>query len=139
MVTKKDGAASATPAMTSELLKKMAEEQQNKEKKGGGDNKGKDAPGENGDNAPDATDGEPDKKKAKMSAEEKGGGGGEIRVRFMDSSHENLNISQVLNLMNYRVAHLVANLGWVDVDLCCSTLCIVLPGALGCWEIGRSG
>ena len=88
MVTKKDGAASATPAMTSELLKKMAEEQQNKEK-GGGDKKGEgDKPGSNnGENAPDATDGEPANKKAKTSGEEKGGGGGKIRIRSVDPSH----------------------------------------------------
>ena len=30
----------------------------------------------------------------------------------------------------YRVTHLLANLGWVDFDFGCSTLCLVLPGKL---------
>ena len=29
------------------------------------------------------------------------------------------------------VAHLLSNLGWVDVDLCCFTLCLDLPGLMG--------
>ena len=31
----------------------------------------------------------------------------------------------------YRVAHLLANLGWVDFDFCYSTFCLVLPGLMG--------
>ena len=34
----------------------------------------------------------------------------------------------------YRVTHLLANLGWVDLDFDCSTLCLVLPGLLGNWQ-----
>ena len=34
----------------------------------------------------------------------------------------------------YRVAHLLANLGWVDFDFGCSTLCQVLPGLMGKWQ-----
>ena len=36
--------------------------------------------------------------------------------------------------LTYRVAHLLANLGWVDIDLCCSTLCLVLLGLIGNWQ-----
>ena len=38
----------------------------------------------------------------------------------------------------YRVASLLANLGWVDFDLCCSTLFLVLPGLMGNWQKWRS-
>ena len=31
----------------------------------------------------------------------------------------------------YRETHLLANLGWVDFDVGCSTLCLVLPGLMG--------
>ena len=34
----------------------------------------------------------------------------------------------------YRVAHLLANLGWVDFDFGCSTLCLVLLGLMGNWQ-----
>ena len=34
----------------------------------------------------------------------------------------------------YRKAHLQANLGWVDFDFGCSTLCLVLPGLIGNWQ-----
>ena len=34
----------------------------------------------------------------------------------------------------YRVTHLLANLGCVDFDLGCSTLCLVLPGLTGNWQ-----
>ena len=34
----------------------------------------------------------------------------------------------------YRVTHLLANLGWVDLDFGCSTLCLVLPGLMGNWQ-----
>ena len=36
--------------------------------------------------------------------------------------------------LNYMAAHLLANLGWVDFDLCCSTLCLGLPGLMGNWQ-----
>ena len=36
----------------------------------------------------------------------------------------------------YRVAHLVANLGWVDLNFDYSTVCLILPGLM---EFGRSG
>ena len=36
--------------------------------------------------------------------------------------------------LDYRVTHLLANLGWVDFDLGCSTLCLVLPGLMGNWQ-----
>ena len=34
------------------------------------------------------------------------------------------------------MAHLLAGLGWVDCDLCCSrsTLCLTLPGPMGNWQ-----
>ena len=34
----------------------------------------------------------------------------------------------------YRVAHLVANLGWVDFKFDCSTVCLILPGLMGVWQ-----
>ena len=34
----------------------------------------------------------------------------------------------------YKVTHLLANLGCVDFDLGCSTLCLVLPGLMGNWQ-----
>ena len=34
----------------------------------------------------------------------------------------------------YRVTHLLANLGWVDFDFGCSTLCLVLPGQMVNWQ-----
>ena len=34
----------------------------------------------------------------------------------------------------YRVTHLLANLGWVDIDFGCSTLCLILPGLMGNWQ-----
>ena len=34
----------------------------------------------------------------------------------------------------YRVTHLLANLGWVDCDFACSTLCLILPGLMGNWQ-----
>ena len=40
--------------------------------------------------------------------------------------------------MKYRVTHLLANLGWVDLDLGCSNLCLVLPGLMGNWQIWLS-
>ena len=36
--------------------------------------------------------------------------------------------------VTYRVRHLLANLGLVDLDLCCSTLCLVLSGLMGNWQ-----
>ena len=36
-----------------------------------------------------------------------------------------------LELLYNRVTHLLANLGWVDFDLGCSTLCLVLHGLMG--------
>ena len=38
----------------------------------------------------------------------------------------------------YRVAHLLANLGWVDFDFGCSTLCLFLPGLMRNWLIWMS-
>ena len=35
----------------------------------------------------------------------------------------------------YRVTHVLANLGWVDLDFGCSTLCLVLLGLMGNWQI----
>ena len=34
----------------------------------------------------------------------------------------------------YRVAHLVANLGWVDLNFDFFTLCLILPGLMGIWQ-----
>ena len=34
----------------------------------------------------------------------------------------------------YRVAHLVANLGWVDLNFDYSTVCLILPGLMGVWQ-----
>ena len=34
----------------------------------------------------------------------------------------------------YRVAHLVADLGWVDLDIECSTVCPILPKLMGIWQ-----
>ena len=34
----------------------------------------------------------------------------------------------------YRVAHLVVNLGWVDMDFECSTVCPILLGLMGIWQ-----
>ena len=39
----------------------------------------------------------------------------------------------------YRVNHLLANLGWVDFDFACSTLCLVLPGLMGNWQNQAEG
>ena len=39
----------------------------------------------------------------------------------------------------YRVAHLLANLGWVDFYFGCSTLCLVLPGAPGLMGVRQDG
>ena len=33
----------------------------------------------------------------------------------------------------YRVSHLLVHLGWVDLDLRCSTVCPILPGLIGIW------
>ena len=44
--------------------------------------------------------------------------------------------SPTLGTWLYRVAHLLANLGWVDHDLNCSTLWLVMPRLMG---NGRSG
>ena len=38
------------------------------------------------------------------------------------------------NFSNYRVAHLVANLGWVDLNFDYSTVCLILPGLMGVWQ-----
>ena len=37
----------------------------------------------------------------------------------------------VLHFTHYRVTHLLANHGWVDFDLGCSSPCLVLPGLMG--------
>ena len=42
--------------------------------------------------------------------------------------------SYIQRSRSYRVTHLQANLGWVDFDLGCSTLCLVLPGLMGNWQ-----
>ena len=34
----------------------------------------------------------------------------------------------------YRVTHLLANLGWVDLNFDCSTVCPILPGLVGIWQ-----
>ena len=34
----------------------------------------------------------------------------------------------------YRVAHLVADLGWVNLNFDYSTVCLILPGLVGVWE-----
>ena len=34
----------------------------------------------------------------------------------------------------YRVAHLVLNLGWVDLKFDYSTVCLILPGLMGVWQ-----
>ena len=33
-------------------------------------------------------------------------------------------------LSSYMVTHFMENLGWVDFDFACSTLCLVLPGKM---------
>ena len=38
--------------------------------------------------------------------------------------------------MNYRVAHLVADVGWVDLDFECSTVWPILPGLMGIRQKG---
>ena len=35
---------------------------------------------------------------------------------------------------DYKVAHLVANLGWVDLNFDYSTVCLILPGLMGVWQ-----
>ena len=42
--------------------------------------------------------------------------------------------SPTLGTWLYRVAHLLANLGWVDHDLNCSTLWLVMPRLMGNWQ-----
>ena len=37
-------------------------------------------------------------------------------------------------VVKYRVAHLVANLGWVDLNFDYSTVCLILPGLMGVWQ-----
>ena len=39
-------------------------------------------------------------------------------------------MSTFCSLTMYRVIHLLANLGWVDFDFHCSTLCLVVPGRI---------
>ena len=39
-----------------------------------------------------------------------------------------------INCHTYRVAHLVANLGWVDLNFDYSTVCLILPGLMGVWQ-----
>ena len=34
----------------------------------------------------------------------------------------------------YSVAHLHANLGWVDLNFHYSTVCLILPGLMGVWQ-----
>ena len=34
----------------------------------------------------------------------------------------------------YRLTHLLMNLGWVDFNFGCYTLCLVLPGLMGNWQ-----
>ena len=36
--------------------------------------------------------------------------------------------------IQYRVANLVANLGWVDLNFDYSTVCLILPGLMGVWQ-----
>ena len=38
------------------------------------------------------------------------------------------------HLLLYRVVHLVANLGWVDMNFDYSTVCLILPGLMGVWQ-----
>ena len=40
----------------------------------------------------------------------------------------------VFKRRNYRVAHLVVNLGWVDLNFDYSTVCLILPGLMGVWQ-----
>ena len=37
-------------------------------------------------------------------------------------------------LSRYRVTHLLANLGWVDLGFDCSTVCPILLGLVGIWQ-----
>ena len=39
-----------------------------------------------------------------------------------------------IQIQIFRVTHLLANLGWVDLDFGCSALCLVLPGLMGNWQ-----
>ena len=39
-----------------------------------------------------------------------------------------------IQIQIFRVTHLLANLGWVDLDFGCQTLCLVLPGLMGNWQ-----
>ena len=49
--------------------------------------------------------------------------------------YDSILISHVLILNPlYRVAHLVANLGWVDLNFDYSTVCLILPGLMGVWQ-----
>ena len=34
----------------------------------------------------------------------------------------------------YKVTHLLLNLGWVDLDFDCSTVCLILLGLVGIWQ-----
>ena len=45
-------------------------------------------------------------------------------------------LSEVLchDISTHRVTHLLANLSWVDLDVGCSILCLVMPGLMGNWQ-----
>ena len=36
--------------------------------------------------------------------------------------------------MGYRVSHLLVDLGWVDLEFECSTVCLILPGLMRIWQ-----
>ena len=37
----------------------------------------------------------------------------------------------------YRVSHLLVDLGWVDLDFECSTVCQILPGLIMAGQLGK--
>ena len=52
-----------------------------------------------------------------------------LHVQGEGDKHFKLHFLQ-LSWRKYRVAHLVADLGWVDLDFDCSTVCPILPGLI---------
>ena len=46
--------------------------------------------------------------------------------------------SSLVSIHNYRVAHHVSDLGWVDLDFGCSTVCLILLGLMRDRQNGQS-
>ena len=40
----------------------------------------------------------------------------------------------IISHSHYRVIHLLCDLGWVEFDISCSTVCPVLLGLMGIWQ-----